>query len=31
LSAEQQDAMLAATWRLDQATDLGAYLAHLVI
>lgn len=31
LSTEQQDAVLAATWRLDQATDLGAYLAHLVI
>ena len=31
LTREQQDAALAATWRLDELTDLGEYLALFVI
>lgn len=31
LSDRQQDAVLAATWRLDEADDLGDYLALLVV
>jgi 2-methylcitrate dehydratase PrpD len=31
LSKEQQDAALAATWRLDEMTDLGEYLSLFVI